>query len=161
MGMLEIDNIITLENNKEYLILETTKYNGKNYYYAVEVAEDETKIKSYKIFETLIRNGEEYIVEIEDMKLQQTLLSVFRNNFSLKLSSMGKKNIATWIGDAVIGGIALVFCFILSFPWKILPLIIFVLMALDLLRVLIVFLINMKRMKKIVENLAEEEEKNW
>lgn len=161
MGMLEIGNIVTLENDKEFLLLETTKYYGKNYYYAVEVAEDETKIKSYKIFEALIQNGEEYIVEIKDMKLQQTLLSIFRNNFSSKLSSMGKKNIATWIGDAVIGGIALIFCFILSFPWKILPLIIFALVVVDLLRVLIASLINMKRMKKMIENQVEEEEKNW
>ncbi len=63
--MLEINKIITLGNDEEYLVLANYEKNNENYYYIVEVNETKTDIKdNYKIVTARKENDKIFIDEI-------------------------------------------------------------------------------------------------
>lgn len=77
------DTIITLENGKEYILLDSTTYENKNYFFAAgyEKAENKTN-NEYKFFEELNINGETYIQEVTDNSIIQALLAIFTVNYA-------------------------------------------------------------------------------
>ena len=75
--MITVGNIVTLENGKEYLLLEETVKNGVRYLYAVRTLEDETPTNDYLIFEAIIDGEEEFLKTIEDQKLYEELMDDF------------------------------------------------------------------------------------
>ena len=52
--MIEIGNIVTLENQKEYLLLEELNYSNRRFVYAVGVNPDETPTNEYIIYEAIV-----------------------------------------------------------------------------------------------------------
>ena len=77
------DTIITLENGKDYILLDSTIQEGKNYFFAVEYKKNENKAtNNYKFFEE-IKNGEDiYIQEVIDENITKLLLAVFTVNYA-------------------------------------------------------------------------------
>lgn len=62
--------IITLENNKKYVLLNETEYNNKKYFLAMEVNEKKEVIPdNVAIFENVVGEKETYIEKINDPKL--------------------------------------------------------------------------------------------
>ena len=51
--MIEIGNIVTLENGKDFLLLEEINLDGKRYVYSVRVLEDETPTSEYVIYQAI------------------------------------------------------------------------------------------------------------
>ena len=51
--MIELGNIVTLENQKDYLLLEEVEMNSRRFVYAVRVLEDETPTNEYIIYEAI------------------------------------------------------------------------------------------------------------
>lgn len=73
---IEVGEAITLDNNKEYICVDTIIYNGNDYLYL---------ISNFKPIEVMfareeILNGEIEITEIEEQNLKLKLLELFQNN---------------------------------------------------------------------------------
>lgn len=77
--MIEVGNIVTLENNQEYLLLEKLMKDGVNYLYAVRVLEDETPTDEFLIFEGIINGDDEYLKVVSDKALYDQLIEDFKD----------------------------------------------------------------------------------
>lgn len=83
--MIEVGNIVTLENNQEYLLLEQLdKVTGK-YLYAVRTLEDETPTDEYMIFEAIVDGEDEYLKLVDDKDLYDQLIEEFKDLVADKL----------------------------------------------------------------------------
>lgn len=75
---LEINKIVTLGNNEEYLIVDKVEKDDKEYYYVAEVNEDETDIKdNYKIVCATYKDGEIYLDEVLGEDKLKSILPMF------------------------------------------------------------------------------------
>ena len=74
---MKIDDVLSLENGKKYLLLLDSKINEKNYFLAVLVDDNEEPLKEYEVLEQIIDNGEEYVEIIKDPIILNTLLQDF------------------------------------------------------------------------------------
>ncbi len=75
---LEINKIITLGNDEEYLIIESVTKNDKEYYYVAEVNGDKTNIKdNYKIITTYFDKENTFIEEITGENNLKEILPLF------------------------------------------------------------------------------------
>ena len=74
---LEINKIVTLGNNEEYLIVDKVEKDGKEYYYVAQVNEDETDIedisnideKNLRVLRELIYDGQPSVEDVTDPDL--------------------------------------------------------------------------------------------
>jgi len=85
--MTEVGNIVTLEDNKEYLILEELEKDGTKYLYSVRVLIDETPTDEYVIFAHEKDEDGEYLVELKDKELYDQLIEEFKEIVADKLLS--------------------------------------------------------------------------
>lgn len=83
--MIEVGNIVTLENNQEYLLLEEMDKDSKKYLYAVRVLEDESLTDEYMIFEGFINGDEEYMKIVDDKELYDELIEEFKEIIAEKV----------------------------------------------------------------------------
>lgn len=83
--MIEVGNIVTLQNDLEYLILESMDKDDKKYVYAVRVLEDESFTDEYVIFEAFINGDEEYLKMVEEKETYDELIEEFRDLISEKI----------------------------------------------------------------------------
>ncbi len=75
---LEINKIITLGNNEEYLIVDMVEKDGKEYYYIAEVNEDETNIKdNYKIVCATYKDNNIFLDEVLGEDKLKSILPLF------------------------------------------------------------------------------------
>ena len=61
--MLDIDKIIVLENNEEYLILDKVLKEDKEYYYIAKVNDTETDIENNYKLVTVDADGENRVIK--------------------------------------------------------------------------------------------------
>lgn len=85
---MEKYDILTLENNKDYVINEITNYNGHEYLLLVEVDSDEN-ILDEKLIVELIKTNDGYDVEIVDDKdiyeiVSNIFIDMINNDLELK-----------------------------------------------------------------------------
>lgn len=83
--MIEVGNIVTLENNQEYLLLEELVHDSKKYVYSVRTLEDETPTDEFIIFEVVEIDNDSYLKNIEDKNLYDELIEEFRDIVADKL----------------------------------------------------------------------------
>lgn len=75
---LEINKIVTLGNNEEYLIVDKVEKDDKEYYYVAQVNEDETDIEdNYKIVCATYKDDEIYLDEVLGEDKLKSILSMF------------------------------------------------------------------------------------
>lgn len=75
---LEVNKIITLGNDEEYLIVDKALKDDKEYYYIAQVNEDETDIKdNYKIVCATYKDGEVYLDEVLGEDKLKSILPLF------------------------------------------------------------------------------------
>ena len=75
---LEVNKIVTLGNNEEYLIVDKVVKDDEEYYYIAEVNEDETDIKdNYKIVCAVNRGGDIFLEEVLGEDKLKTILPLF------------------------------------------------------------------------------------
>ena len=75
---LEINKIVTLGNNEEYLIVDKVEKDDKEYYYIAQVNEEGTDIKdNYKIVCATYKDGEIYLDEVLGEDKLKTILPLF------------------------------------------------------------------------------------
>ncbi|MCR4581805.1 MAG: DUF1292 domain-containing protein [Bacilli bacterium] len=85
--MIEIGNIVTLENQKEFLLLEELNKDGRRYVYAVGVLPDETPTNEYIIFEAVNLADGEYLKEINNQEEYNSIVEDFKEIISNKMYS--------------------------------------------------------------------------
>lgn len=67
---IKTNTIITLENNKRYVVLNETICNNKRYFLVMEVAENKEVIpENVAIFESIENSTDIYIEKVEDSEL--------------------------------------------------------------------------------------------
>lgn len=75
---LEINKIVTLGNNEEYLIVDKVEKDGKDYYYIAQVNEDGTDIKdNYKIVCATYKDSDIYLDEVLGEDKLKSILPLF------------------------------------------------------------------------------------
>ena len=73
---MSVDEIITLDDNKEYILLFETVQNENKYFLAVEAINEEPSEK-YTIFKEINENNEICVEEVEDKALVDELIDIF------------------------------------------------------------------------------------
>ena len=75
---LEVNKIVTLGNNEEYLIVDKVEKDDKEYYYIAEVNEDNTDIKdNYKIVCATYKDDDVYLDEVLGEDKLKSILPLF------------------------------------------------------------------------------------
>ena len=85
--MIEVGNIVTLENQKEFLLLEELNYSNRRFVYAVGVLPDETPTNEYKIFEAVNLADGEYLKEVNNQEEYNALVDEFKTVIANKMYS--------------------------------------------------------------------------
>jgi len=75
---LEINKVITLGNNEDYLVVDKVEKDSKEYYYIAEINEDGTDIKdNYKIVCATYKDDEIYLDEVLGEDKLKSILPLF------------------------------------------------------------------------------------
>lgn len=70
-----IDKIITLKNEKEYVILDKCSYNNEDYYFACELL-NEKPTENFKILQIYEKNQKKVVKLIEDNEIIKKVCSI-------------------------------------------------------------------------------------
>lgn len=69
-------DVITLEDNSNYLILDEIEYEGRTYYLGVRALEDDLDYKDFKFFEYGVDEAGPYADEVLDDNLFKSLYTI-------------------------------------------------------------------------------------
>ncbi|MBE6148389.1 MAG: hypothetical protein E7167_02715 [Firmicutes bacterium] len=75
-----VDEIITLEDGKEYILLLESIQDGEKYFLAVE-AVDNAPTENFEIFKEIIIDGELSVEEVIDEELRTKLIDDLENQY--------------------------------------------------------------------------------
>lgn len=75
-----VDELITLDDGTEYVLLTETVHEGDKYFMAVETI-NEVPTENYVIFKQIIEDGELSVEEVEDQELCEKLVTAFEQAF--------------------------------------------------------------------------------
>lgn len=75
---LEVNKIVTLGNDEEYLVVDKVLKDDKEYYYIAQVNDEETDIKdNYKIVCATYKDGNVYLDEVLGEDKLKSILPLF------------------------------------------------------------------------------------
>ena len=75
------EDVITLSDNKEYLILDIIEVDNKKYLYCVEIGQNEIPTNEYIYAEVTMEDGETFVEEVTDPKRLEAIVSLFTINY--------------------------------------------------------------------------------
>ena len=81
---MEVDNIITLENNKNYLLLLESELTDDNYFLSVLLDENDEPTKDYAVLKEIKKEDGSYALKINNPLVLQQLIE----DYKLQLSDM-------------------------------------------------------------------------
>lgn len=76
-----VDKIITLENDRKYLIVDKVILNNINYYYGTRLDDNDEPLNNYIFLEEVKDSNDVYMVPVYDEKLKGLLLTAFTVSF--------------------------------------------------------------------------------
>ncbi len=86
---MKVNNIILLEDNQKYLLLDETIYADKKYFYAVKVTDDTLQpTEEYKFLEQKQDTENVYVSTVEDEETSSALLVIFTNSLGLQIDNL-------------------------------------------------------------------------
>ena len=77
--MIELYDILTLENNKNYTVVKHLPYNNEDYYFLIEVDEEEELLEDQMIVKKVSIDGEIGVAPIMDEKEFKEVKEIFIN----------------------------------------------------------------------------------
>ena len=78
------NEIIVLGSGIKHIIVETTEYENKYYYYVAEVNEEENTVKNdIQVITTVSENGNIFVKRVKG-ELETTLMNMFNENNKIK-----------------------------------------------------------------------------
>lgn len=81
---IDIKDVITLDDNNEYVVVNKVNYNDKNYYYLIDMEDSENLMFCYE------DNGD--LVEVKDKELTAKLLPLFLEKSNDIINELMKEN---------------------------------------------------------------------
>ncbi len=78
---MDINDIIMLANNKEYLLLDDAILEKNRYFLAVQVVNDEPT-NNYLFFKHISDKNDDYVEEVKEDNIKNALLGIFTINYS-------------------------------------------------------------------------------
>lgn len=78
---MSVEDIITLDDGKEFMVLDIVDHEGEKYLYSVEVDEEENPKTNFKILHLIIENNEEFIEIVNDKNVINKILPIVTANF--------------------------------------------------------------------------------
>ena len=78
---MEIDDIIELENNKNYLLLLESILDDCKYFLAVGLDESDEPTNEYVVLKEIIENDETYVSQINNPIILNQLISDFQEDY--------------------------------------------------------------------------------
>jgi len=74
-----INNILTLDNDEKYMVLNQALYQNKNYFLVAKVTDDEEDVlEEFKLLEETEVNGEKALQLVKDEKIIELLTKYFK-----------------------------------------------------------------------------------
>lgn len=89
---MKIKDIITLEDNLDYLILDIITKNNHKYIYSVILDPEENPTNNYKYFELITEDNEDFIEEIEDEQLLKEIAAELTKHYLAMSSKKSPEN---------------------------------------------------------------------
>lgn len=78
MGNL-INNIITLDNDEKYIVINQAVYQNKNYFFVAKVTDNEEDVlEEFRMLEETEVNGEKAVQVVRDEKIIELLTKYFK-----------------------------------------------------------------------------------
>lgn len=78
MKPMELYDILTLEDNKDYTIANMATYNDSEYLYLIEVDKDENLLESnQKMVRRVVNNGEDSVEIVTDKEELEAITKIF------------------------------------------------------------------------------------
>ena len=78
---MSVEDIITLDDNREFLILDIIDYEGSKYIYCVEVDEEEKPKENFIFLKLDVDASGEYVSEVQDEATINKILPIFTANY--------------------------------------------------------------------------------
>lgn len=78
---MSVEDIITLDDNREFLILDIIDYEGSKYIYCVEVDEEEKTKENFIFLKLDVDASGEYVSEVQDEATINKILPIFTANY--------------------------------------------------------------------------------
>lgn len=79
---MKTDTIVTLDGNERYYLVDKTEQDGKTYFLATKLKEDNTPLEESQIFEEIVEDGTTYLETVEDELTYNQLSAVFVTKFN-------------------------------------------------------------------------------
>lgn len=76
-----VDKIVTLENNKNYVLLDEVELNSTKYYLGLRLNDKEEPTNHYLFFEETKEGSDTFLAPIEDDDEKKLLVTAFTVNF--------------------------------------------------------------------------------
>ncbi|CDF12311.1 unknown [Mycoplasma sp. CAG:776] len=74
------EDIITLEDNVEYMVLDIATINQEKYLFCVEIDEEEMPKNNYKYFQEINESNNIFVEEVEDQDVIEAISAIFTAN---------------------------------------------------------------------------------
>ena len=79
---MKVDTVVTLANNKEYLLLLESKLVGEDYFLAVLLDSRGEPTVDYAVLKKVIKDGEEYAQKINNVEILKELLEDYGEQYA-------------------------------------------------------------------------------
>ena len=81
---MNIRDVITFEDNTEFVILDIVNFNNEKYLYCVGIDKGENPTSEFKYFKGIEENNEYYVEEILDKNELNGIINMFKNKHLIK-----------------------------------------------------------------------------
>lgn len=85
---MKVENVITLDNNVNCLLLDKANYNDTNYYLALILDEKEEPTEDSVVLKETIENGDIYVEREDNEEVLQELLKLFTKSFNKMVANL-------------------------------------------------------------------------
>ena len=89
---MKVDTIITLDNDKEYALLEKLNLEDKVYFFAAGIDKDEEATGEYVFIEEITKNDKTYIQKVIDKNLLGKLSTIVTKEYFEAVESLKEDN---------------------------------------------------------------------
>ena len=79
---MKVDTIVTLDGNQRYYRVDKTEQDGKTYFLATKLKEDNTPLEESQIFEEIVEEGTTYLETVADELTYNQLAAIFVTKFN-------------------------------------------------------------------------------
>ena len=79
---MKVDTIVTLDGNERYYLVDKTEQDGKTYFLATKLKEDNTQLEESQIFEEIVEEGTTYLETVADELTYNQLAAIFVTKFN-------------------------------------------------------------------------------